>query len=266
MKLEYKKIILRSAISTIRDEKIINELKELLNIDSDTNKRLKSIKKDNIFLRKWTNKFREILNDEDSHMYLFFKTETTGLPIKWEAPITELSNWPRMIRIAWILCDKNGKRIEFDNYIIKPENFTISKDVSKIYGITNEQAINEGEILESVLNRFNEIIKRSDYIISHNIKFEERILESEMLRMGVKSNFNKKQKLCTMQASTDYYRLSGSEGCKPLTLSQLHIKLFGKDYEDTLDTLAYIKVILKCFWQMRKIKLIPNIISRNERI
>jgi hypothetical protein len=29
-------------------------------------------------------------------MYLFFDTETTGLPKNWKAPVTDLNNWPRM--------------------------------------------------------------------------------------------------------------------------------------------------------------------------
>jgi len=38
-------------------------------------------------------------------MYLIIETETTGLPKKLTAPITDINNWPRMIQIAWILCD-----------------------------------------------------------------------------------------------------------------------------------------------------------------
>ena len=52
-------------------------------------------------------------------MYLFFDTETTGLPRNWKAPVTDLNNWPRMIQIAWILCDNKGNRIESNDFIIK---------------------------------------------------------------------------------------------------------------------------------------------------
>ena len=85
-------------------------------------------------------------------MYLFFDTETTGLPRNWKAPVTDLNNWPRMVQIAWILCDDKGNRVETADYIIKPENFVIPQDASKVHGITTEKAINEGESLENVLN------------------------------------------------------------------------------------------------------------------
>lgn len=54
-------------------------------------------------------------------MYLFFDTETSGLPRNWKAPITDLNNWPRMIQIVWTLCDTAGNRINTHSYIIKPE-------------------------------------------------------------------------------------------------------------------------------------------------
>lgn len=36
-------------------------------------------------------------------MYLFFDTETTGLPGSWSAQATDLENWPRLVQLAWIL-------------------------------------------------------------------------------------------------------------------------------------------------------------------
>ena len=57
-------------------------------------------------------------------MYLIIETETTGLPKKLTAPITDINNWPRMIQIAWILCDAQGNKIDIQVHIIKPEGFT----------------------------------------------------------------------------------------------------------------------------------------------
>ena len=44
-------------------------------------------------------------------MFLIFDTETTGLPINWNAPLTDNNNWPRCIQIAWQLHDKDGSCI-----------------------------------------------------------------------------------------------------------------------------------------------------------
>ena len=52
-------------------------------------------------------------------MYLFFDTETTGLPKNWQAPIHDTDNWPRMVQLAWVATDDNGEVLSGQNYIIK---------------------------------------------------------------------------------------------------------------------------------------------------
>ena len=189
-------------------------------------------------------------------MYLFFDTETTGLPQNWKAPVTDLNNWPRMIQIAWILCDDKGNRIESDDFIIKPENFEIPKDASAIHGIPTEKAINEGVDLKQVLDKFVELIEKAECIVAHNISFDEKILGAELLRKEVKSTFNKKRKLCTMKSSTDYCRIPGYYGYKWPKLSELHIKLFDEDFDEAHDASVDINATEKCFWEMKKIGLI----------
>jgi len=189
-------------------------------------------------------------------MYLFFDTETTGLPRNWKAPVTDLNNWPRMIQIAWILCDDKGNRIESDDFIIKPENFIIPLDASRVHGISTEKAINEGVPLDTVLNKFNILLGQAEFIVAHNISFDEKILGAELLRKRIQSDFNRKRKLCTMQSSTNYCRLPGPYGYKWPKLSELHIKLFGVDFEEAHDASVDINATEKCFWEMRKIGLI----------
>ena len=47
-------------------------------------------------------------------MYLIFDTETTGLPKKFNVPISDLDNWPRCVQIAWQLHDYDGSLIEHE--------------------------------------------------------------------------------------------------------------------------------------------------------
>ena len=102
-------------------------------------------------------------------MYLFFDTETTGLPRNWKAPVTDLNNWPRMIQIAWIFCDSNGNRLSTSTHIIKPQNFSIPVESSNVHGITTDRALKEGNDLSVVLHQFNHWVNQSRYIVAHNI-------------------------------------------------------------------------------------------------
>ncbi len=189
-------------------------------------------------------------------MYLFFDTETTGLPKNWKVPVSDLDNWPRMIQIAWILCDEQGNRIEADDFIIQPENFTIPVEASRVHGISTEKAIEEGVKLEDVLQKFNAVVERADYIVAHNISFDEKIVGAEFLRKQIPSDFNYKKQLCTMQAATNYCKIRGPYGYKWPKLSELHIKLFGENFEEAHNAAADINATEKCFWEMRRLGLI----------
>ena len=45
-----------------------------------------------------------------------------------------------------------------------------------IHGITTEKANKEGVPLIEVLNKFNIAVSKSDFIIAHNISFDEKII------------------------------------------------------------------------------------------
>ena len=51
-------------------------------------------------------------------MYLIFDTETTGLPKKWNAPLTDSDNWPRCVQISWQIHDQGGGLISNRDYLI----------------------------------------------------------------------------------------------------------------------------------------------------
>ncbi len=184
-------------------------------------------------------------------MYLFFDTETTGLPLSWKAPVSDINNWPRMVQIAWMLYDKNGKEIEVRNHIVKPENFVIPHEASLIHGITNEIAEREGSELISILNEFHSLLSDSQYLVAHNISFDEKIVGAEFIRKEIENIIEKRQKICTMRESTNFCAIKGKYGNKWPTLSELHYKLFGEYFDDAHNAEADIRVTAKCFWELR---------------
>ena len=78
------------------------------------------------------------------------------------------------------------------------------------------------------------------------------ILGAELLRKGVESNFERLPKICTMKSSTKYCRIPGNYGYKWPTLSDLHINLFGNDFEGAHDAFADIDATEKCFWELKR--------------
>ena len=145
-------------------------------------------------------------------MYLFFDTETTGLPRNWKAPVTDTDNWPRMIQLAWVEADFMGQIQAEHNYIIKPEGFVIPVEASNVHGITTEKAIAEGRDLHEILQIFAQSIAKNELIIAHNIAFDEKIAGAEFIRENIDHELFAKPQLCTMQKSTNYCRLPGRYG------------------------------------------------------
>ena len=188
--------------------------------------------------------------------YLFLKTNTTGLPRNWKAPITDTDNWPRMVQLAWILSDNNGNTTESMEFIVKPENYEIPFDAASIHGISTEIALNEGVYLESLLTILNERINEADYLIGHNIEFDLNVIGTELLRKNIVTELFNKKKVCTMMSSVDYCQLSGPLGFKYPSLSQLHYSLFNKPYHITHETLMNLKATEKCFCEMKNKKII----------
>ena len=102
-------------------------------------------------------------------MYLFFDTETTGLPKRWNAPVTDVDNWPRLVQLAWIVSDNEGNTLRSRNVIVRPEGFTIPWEVSRVHGITTAIAMEKGVDLQGVLEEFSKEIDESQVLVGHNI-------------------------------------------------------------------------------------------------
>lgn len=185
-------------------------------------------------------------------MYLFFDTETTGLPRNWKAPVTDLNNWPRMVQLAFLLYDPDGNEISGGDYIIRPEGYRIPADASRIHGITTERALLEGRPLPEVLEVFNSLVPQAGYLVAHNISFDEKIIGAEFLRCHMPNGLNGKRKICTMDSTTNFCAINGPYGYKWPKLSELHYKLFRSGFEEAHNAAADIRATVKCFWELKR--------------
>lgn len=185
-------------------------------------------------------------------MYLFFDTETTGLPRNWKAPVSDLNNWPRIVQLAYLYYDTSGNEISRGDYIIRPEGFTIPPDASRVHGISTERALQEGVSLADILHNFKDLMDRSDYLVAHNISFDEKVLGAEFLRKGMSNPVATIDKICTMQNTVDFCAIPGPYGFKWPKLSELHYKLFGRDFEEAHNAMVDVEATVRCFWELKR--------------
>lgn len=204
------------------------------------------------YIKDYREKRIRELEDLLSYEYLFFDTETTGLPKNYNAPTSDLNNWPRLVQISWLEYDINQKIINERNFIIKPNGFVIPNDSIRIHGITNEKALKEGVELSVALRKFSDYARHAKTIIGHNLEYDENIVGAEFIRSGIKNTLNGKTKICTMKSSTNYCAIRNSYGFKYPTLDELHKKLFNTNFEGAHNSLNDVRATAKCFWELKK--------------
>ena len=186
-------------------------------------------------------------------MYLVFDTETTGLPKNYQAPLDDFSNWPRMVQIAWCLYDGEGNLWESYSYIIKPNGFIISDEVAKIHRITQERAMSEGIELREALTHFISDVQKSEYLVGHNIDFDDKIVGCELMREKMSSPLPMANKICTMKSSVQFCKIdNGRGGYKWPNLTELYKCLFQTGFPDAHDALVDVKACADCFFELKR--------------
>jgi DNA polymerase-3 subunit epsilon len=188
-------------------------------------------------------------------MYLFFDTETNGLPKTWNAKPNEVDNWPRVIQLAFVLLDENFNEIETFCELIQPDGWTIPNEKFWIEnGYSNETNQQNGIPMFDALVRFCHAIDRSTTIIAHNISFDHPVLGAEMIRFKIGPNKKPENKICTMKQSVEFCKIPNSNrgGFKWPKLDELHNKLFGCGFDNSHDALADVHATIRCFIELRK--------------
>ena len=198
-------------------------------------------------------------------MYLIFDTETTGLPKKWNAPITDSDNWPRCVQLAWQLHDSKGALISDHSYLIKPENFNIPFESEQIHGISTELANKIGVDLDEVLNKFISDLSNAGFIIGHNVKFDLNIIGAELFRINSDVNLLEKDILDTCTEMTaNVCKLPGGRGGKfkfP-TLIELYSFLFDESFSEAHNASADVEATARAFFELVRIGIINQTVFK----
>lgn len=189
-------------------------------------------------------------------MYLFFNTEATGFPADYNAPISNGENWPRVVQLAYSLYTAEGKMLEHQNCIIRPEGYNIPADSAEIHGISNERALEEGEDLKKVLTDFHRLTFRCTHLIAHNISFREKLLGAEYYRVLGNNPLSGSSKHCLMKNEEIIAFCAlppfAYGSYKWPTLSELHFKLFHNSYMETHNAETDLEEVIKCFFEVMK--------------
>lgn len=193
-------------------------------------------------------------------MYLIYDTETTGLPKDYNAPITDAENWPRLVQLAWQLHAADGSLIEADNFIVKPDGFDIPFNSEQVHGISTEKALAEGIPLQEALDRFTEVLGKTEIVAGHNIEFDINIMGAEYMRLSDSAPIMDVPSIDTKDESTEYCAIPGGRGgqFKWPKLIELHVKLFGEAFDEAHNAAADVAATARCFLELIRIGVINS--------
>jgi DNA polymerase-3 subunit alpha len=192
---------------------------------------------------------------------VFFDTETTGLPDRYDLRPQDYEQIPRMVQLAYQVheldSDSSSLRVAKYDKIIKPEGYEIPVSTSNIHGITTERAMLEGHHLYLVLSNFSRDCQDADLIVCHNVNFDMMILGGEYCRLDLATDFmdiQTIQKYCTMQESKEWFGVWDNDynDYKFPSLSELHVKLFGKGFANAHDAKNDVQATVDCYVKLLK--------------
>lgn len=182
--------------------------------------------------------------------YVIFQTEVTELPKHWDTLIGDLNKWPRLVQIAWIVCNGHtGEKIRAADYIIRPVGFTIPPHSSDVHGITQERAMKDGVTLRSAMKEFAGAVKDADSLLSFNMKLNERVVTAELLRNRIINSYAEKKRICIMETGAPFCKLPGN---KPPTLEDLYQTLFNAQFPEKHNARIDAEAAAKCYFEMIK--------------
>ena len=187
---------------------------------------------------------------------LIVDTETSGLPSNWKAYDEDITIWPRLVEIAWIVLDYEDKTIISKNFIIKPKGFSIPVEASKVHGITTEKALLEGSDLRITLLELAKDFSNCEMLIAHNIDFDYPVINCEFKRTNINTKIHQLKRLCTMKASTDFCNIPSPYGPKWPKLEELYEILFGKHLEARHSAKGDATACAECYVELKKRKII----------
>lgn len=185
---------------------------------------------------------------------LIFDTETSDLPRDWRRPATDVDNWPRLVQIAWIICDVRLKVKRKHAALIRPDGWVIAPGAERVHGISTRKANKRGVPVAAVLPDFDAELQAAGLVVAHNLEFDEAIMTAEFIRAGMPHHFDEVNGFCTMRGLADYCQLAPKKygEYKWPKLGELHAICTGKAHSGAHDAMGDAEAIVRCLRALQR--------------
>lgn len=181
--------------------------------------------------------------------FLFVDVETNGFGRSGQPK----NKWNRIISLAWALCDENGTPISYSHDLVRPDGWFIPADKFWLdNGFNTKQNYQVGLPIGLVLDNYLAAAKKASLVIGHNITFDGRIIDGELILLGLTSP--DLIKVCTMTSSRNVCQIPNKDGrgYKQPKLTELYRFLFNQDFVGAHDALSDVTACSDCFFELLK--------------
>jgi DNA polymerase-3 subunit alpha len=206
-------------------------------------------------------------------MALIIDVETTGLPERGNLSFGQLPPYDdllsykdaRVVQVSMMLCDEHFEEIEFTDFVVKSDGFTISN--SNFHGITNEISETKGTLFSKIAETISKYLKQVSHIVAHNANFDISIIKSELYRLGLYSiidEIDAKHILCTMKHTKMIVKAQYKNGgIKYPSLAELYSYVFNKNIENAHNSkydVINLHNIVKNMYESKELNFNDNIV------
>lgn len=212
-----------------------------------------------------------------TNLIMAFDTETTGLLPKIDrssgVPLPVISDYPLILQLSFVVYDMKNQCIvqKYNEYIRISDDAVIPAKATEINGITKQICNLRGIPIERALTDFHEAYMSVGRVVAHNIMFDRKMIEIEVLRnmhllrniptvtMMFNDTFNDVhniETICTMNKGKDICNLyttnekTGLRWKKSPKLSELHFRLFDYVPADLHDALVDTMICMRCYLKL----------------
>lgn len=190
-------------------------------------------------------------NTDPNLLTLVWDTETNGKRPKK----AQLADEPAITQLAAILfwgrrpvghmsCFVQPLKFNGSNAAIPKEEFFINS------GITQDTVDASGLTLRNGIAIFNQMVKKADRLVAHNVLFDEPITRSNYSRVSApQQDFWHTKKLCTMKTLEPILKLPGKYGFKFPTLDESYRALVDPTgFEGAHDAMVDVQACAEVLW------------------
>jgi DNA polymerase III epsilon subunit-like protein len=168
-----------------------------------------------------------------------FDTETTGLIVN---PARKLDSQPEIISIAIQSVDLQAAEVYDTFYRIFKPNKPISEEITKITGFTND-SVSAAPPIKDHLDEIIQKLESANLLIGQNLAFDLDMVGLELERYDRTIKWPPVMDLVANTIHLRGYRLS---------LKNLHIELFGKEFEGAHRADVDVAMTVKCAMELFK--------------